>query len=455
MTTIIILSIAITFIFAAIIFIIVRKATNHNITSIQNLLKQGRTGHSIDILKKIIIKDPQNVDAHFLLAKAFLMEQKDELAFMEIKAINKIGEFSSVCPEPEFRKISSKLFLKFNQPDEALKDYLLLIKLSPYDAENYFNVGLLFEERQRSSKAVNYYKKAIELQPRHGGAYMHLGIIMYNNKRYKDAKVFFDSSLKYDDNNFTTFFYLGKIAKEAKDYLTAIAEFEKALRDKSVKLKALIERGICYIALQKYDTAITELEKAITLVEKDTEINPTEQQILYIHYFLAMAFEQERNLDKAIEHWLYINKRKKNFKDVSEKLSQYKELQENDKMKDYLTSTRDDFIEICKEICTKLSLNAQDFKDIKSGIQLIGLESGKKDWKASKKQPYLVRILRDSSPINEVTVRNTLDEMKNLNIMKSILISSNEITSEAKKFAESRPIELIGKRKLVKLLSQT
>lgn len=454
MNTIIILSIAITMVFTLIVFLIVKKAGNHNISSIQTLLKQGKAAHSIEILKKIIAKDPQNVDAHFLLARAFMMEEKPELAFMEVKSINKIGEFSAVCPEKDFRKLSSKLFLQFNMPDEALKDYLLLIKLSPYESENYYNVGLLFEDRQKSSKAINYYRKTIELDQRHAGAYLHLGMIMYNSKRFKDAKMFLESALKYDETNFVTYFFLGKIAKEIKDYPVAIAAFEKALRDKSVKLKALIERGICFIALKKFDTAITELDKALTLISKDLEIKVSEQQILYTHYFIAMAYEQERDLDKAIEHWQYIKNKKKNFKDVSEKLSQYKELQENDNMKDYLTSSREEFIEICKAICQQINLSGQDIKDIKSGIQLIGLESGKKDWKASKKMPYLVRLLRDSNSVNETTVRNILDEMKSLNIMKSILISSTEITSDAKKFAESRPIELIGKRKLVKILNE-
>lgn len=452
-TTIIILSLALITVFGIIVYLIVRKANNHSIPSIQTLIKQGKSSQAIDLLKKIITKEPQSVDAHFLLAKAFILENKPELAFMEIKSINKIGGFSAVCPELEFRKLASKLFLQFNLPDEALKDYLLLIKLEPYEADNYYNVGILFEDRQKSNKAINYHRKAIDLDPRHAGAFMHLGLIMFNAKKLKDAKTFLDSALKYDDSNFIVHFYIGKIFKESKDYISAIASFEKALRDKSVKLKALIERGICFIALKKYDTAITELEKALTLVSKDKEIIFSEQQLLYTHYFLAMAFEQTRNLDKAIENWVLINNKKKNFKDVSEKLSQYKELQENDNMKDFLTSSREEFIEICKVICTEIKLTAQDIKDVKSGIQLIGLESGKKDWKAAKKMPYLVRILRDSSTVSETEVRNILDEAKNLGIMKSILISSTEITTDAKKFAESRPLELIGKRKLVKLLS--
>lgn len=453
MNTLIIISLLIALVFTFLIVLIIRKASNHNVSSIQTMIKQGKPGQAIEPLRKLITKDPHNVDAHFLLAKAFIGDNKPELALMEVKTINKLGEFSPICPEKDFRKLSSKLFMQFNQHEEALKDLVLLIKLAPYESENYYNVGLLFEERQKSSKAAKYFKKTTELEPRHAGAYLHLGMIMFNSKRYKEAKHYLEQAIKYDETSFITYFYLGKIAKEARDFTGAVSAFEKSLRDKSIKLKALIERGLCYIALNKYETAATELEKAITLVTKDTEVQATEQQILYANYFLAMAYEQLRNLDKAIDLWELIYKKKRNFKDVAEKLSQYKELRENDNMKDYLTSTHDEFVEICKAICTQLKLTTQDIKQIKGGVQLIGLESGKKDWKASKKLPFLVRLLRESTPLNESTVRNTLDEMKNLNIMKGILVSSSEITSDAKKFAESRPIDLIGKRKLVKILN--
>jgi len=108
----------------------------------------------VEPLKKMISKEPKNVDTHFLLAKAYMQQEKPELAFMEIKTIN------------------------------------------PYESLNYYNVGVLFEERNKSSKAVNYYKKTIELDPRHAGAYLHLGIIMFNSKRMKEAKFYLDQSIK-------------------------------------------------------------------------------------------------------------------------------------------------------------------------------------------------------------------------------------------------------------------
>ena len=454
MATIIILSLVLILIFTALVFLVVKKTSHYSIPSIQTLLKQGKAESAVEPLKKMISKEPKNVDTHFLLAKAYMQQEKPELAFMEIKTINKIGGFSLVCPEKEFRQLSAKLYMQFNQHEEALKDYVMLIKLLPYESLNYYNVGVLFEERNKSSKAVNYYKKTIELDPRHAGAYLHLGIIMFNSKRMKEAKFYLDQSIKYDDNNFISYFYLGKIAKEMKDYANAINLLEKSLRDKTIKLKALIERGICFILIQKYELAIGDLEKAINMEKSNSSEKTSLQQMLYARYFIARAYEQLRDLDKAIEHWSFIDSKKKNFKDVSEKLAQYKELQENDSMKDYLTSNQSDFIEICKKICVEIKITPQDIKTIKGGIQLVGVESGKKDWKVAKKMPFLIRFLRNSSLVSEAAIRGILDEMKNLSITKGILISSTEISNEGKKFAESRPLDMIGKRKLIQIMKQ-
>jgi len=41
------------------------------------------------------------------------------------------------CPEIQFRKEIAKLFIEFEQVDEALKEFLLLIQLEPFNAENY------------------------------------------------------------------------------------------------------------------------------------------------------------------------------------------------------------------------------------------------------------------------------------------------------------------------------
>ena len=99
---------------------------------IETLFKQMEQGKSAAVArtaKQILSKQPRNVDAHYLLGKAYLEQDKPELALMEFKTVNEIGVFEGYTREMEFRKTIASLFERFKQPDEALKEYLLLIKL--------------------------------------------------------------------------------------------------------------------------------------------------------------------------------------------------------------------------------------------------------------------------------------------------------------------------------------
>src|SRR5690606_23913503 len=129
----------------------------------------------------------------------------------------------------------------------------------------------------------------------------------------------------------------------------------------------------------------------------------------YARYFLAMCFEKNRELDRAIEQWEKIYAKKPNFRDVAEKLSQYQEFRTDDKMKDYLTSGQNEFIEICKALVTQgLSLLVKDYNEIPNGCDIIAIEGDQAKWRNVKKLPRLLRFYRMPELIDEATVRAVL-----------------------------------------------
>jgi len=158
-------------------FIVPKKVSN-----LQQMLKQGKVQAVTRAAKQILSKEPRNIQAHYILGQAYLQDNKPELALMEFKTVNQIGDFSGSVPEKPFREEIGNLFEKYNQPEEALKEFLLLIKLDPHNADYYCRAGMLFEARDRSDKAVNYYRKAIQLEPRHPEAHYRLGYLLFRSK---------------------------------------------------------------------------------------------------------------------------------------------------------------------------------------------------------------------------------------------------------------------------------
>ncbi len=428
-------------------FIVLRSILSpKRVESLSMLIKQNKIPMAIKTAKRIIAKDARNTDAHFLLAQAYLADGKHELALMELKTVNQIGQFGKYAREVPFRHKIAELYAMFNQPEEALKEYLILVKREPENAEHYYRIGKLFEDRNKSDKAIGYYKKAISLDDGHPAANFRLGFLLFRAKRFPDAKVLLDKAARKGDSPEANY-YLGRIYREQKEYQTAITVLEKASRSPEFKVKALIERGVCYLNLGDIDRATAELERAVNLSEDESN------EVLYGRYFLAAAYEQSRNMDEAIQQWERIYSKKPDFRDVAEKLSQYQELRSDDRVKDFMTVGTDEFASVCQSVTMAMGLAVRDVKASADVCEVIAVENQSK-WRNARKLPRMIRFLRVTDVIDEAAVRNLHEEMKKQNISRGLIVASSTFSRMAQDFAETRPIDLVDGSGLAELLKK-
>lgn len=431
-------------------FYIVRNLFSpKKIARVEQLLKQNKPAAAVKVAKQCLAGDTRNPELHYLLGKAYLQDGKPELALMEYRTVNQIGQFDGMIPEVSFRRQIAELFARFNQPEEALKEYLLLIQKDPNTAEHYYQAGLLFEQRNKATKAVNYYRKTIQLKPGHGAAHLHLGLILYRAKRFHDALEFLQKSLRFQPDNYDAYFFIGRIQKENKDYAAALQSFEWAAKAPEYRTKSLIERGTSYMEMNNLERAVSELERAI-----NTARNAGEADIIWAHYFLATAYERLRQIERAIEHWEMVYKSKPGFQDVAEKLSQYQDLRQDDRIKDFMTASQTEFRSTCERVAGALGYTIQSLEDLDDGVRLIAVESGS-NWRSNKKMPRLIQFIRVADLIDEATVRDIHETMKSQNLTRAMIISSSNFSRMALDFAESRPLELYNKDKLQEFLKKT
>lgn len=441
---IIILGIAI----AVVAFFLMRSIlVPKRVESLRTLLRQNKTQAVIKAAKQMIAKDTRNADAHYLLGLAYDQENKQELALMELKTVNQIGNFDGLVEEVPFRQKIAELYAKFNQPEEALKEYLLLLKRDPNKAEYYFCVGRIFEDRNRSDKAARYYRKTCELDPRNAEARARLGLLLYRSKRSVEARAELDAAVRLQPENHEAWYYIGKILKDSRDCIAAMSAFEKSSREPGLKVKSLIERGGCLITIGSLDRAVSELERAAKLADEGSA------ESLYARYFLSHCYEKMRRIEQAVEEWEFIYSKKPNFRDVAEKLSKYQDLRTDDRMKDYLTLGRDQFLEVCKRLTEALGLNVRDVRGVDNGAEVVAVESTSK-WRNARAMPKLIRYLRVADIIDESTVRGTHEEMRKQGITRGLIVTSSNFSRLAQDYAENRPVDLYAKDKLQSLLQQ-
>ena len=414
---------------------------------LSGLLQRGKSQAVIKAARAILEKEPKNADVRYFLGKALLLEKKEGEAFAELKNISQSGAMGEFIPEEDFRKELAQLFVKNRQAEEALKEYILLIKKKPENPEYYFWVGKLLIDVNHIDKAQNYLKKAAELAPRDPKIQTELGVMLYKSKNIQEARDALERSIKYQSDNSQAYYYLGKIQKDLKDYTDAVTTLEKAARDPAYRLRAMLERGSCYLALNSTDKAIFDLERGVKTITDEKA-----QESLYIRYYLAMCYEKTHEMEKAIEQWDKIHSIKAGFKDVEAKLAQYQDLREDDSVKDFLSAGNQEFLEICKTLVIKaLGLNVKSVKSITpDGAELIAVENT-----TSRKPPHLIRIYRSPDMIDEVKIRSLLDDAKQQNMGRAVIMTSTGYTRRALEYAESRSIELYSKEKLQGLLKKS
>jgi tetratricopeptide (TPR) repeat protein len=445
---ILILGVGVTFLS---VFIIRMVSLPRQAKAISEALKQGRTSVVVRSAKALLAKEPRNANAHWFLGQAYQAENKPELALMEYKAVNQIGQFGPDLPEIEFRIRIASLYERFNQLEDALKEHILLTKLDPRAAVHFMEAGRLFEARGKTDVAAKYLRKALEMDTRLAPAHHELALILYRTKHSMEAKAELEAAIKWKEDDYEAYFYMGKILKEMSDFTAALLAFEKAGRSQELKQKCLVERGGCYMSQGALDKAIPELERAAKQIKDEGAA-----ESLYGRYFLAMCYEKTRDLDRAIEQWERIYSKKPGFRDVAEKLTQYQEYRTDDRMKDYLTCGREGFAAICQAIVQgPMGLSVRESSEIQNGIEIIAVEGDSDNWMAAKKMPRLIRLLRVSDNLDEGAVRSLIDQMKKLAIVRGSIVTSSGFSRAALEFAENRSVELITKDKLQDMLGKT
>ncbi|MBQ1833997.1 MAG: tetratricopeptide repeat protein [Treponema sp.] len=439
---------------AVIVFVAVMLIRNilapKKVSGIKKLIKEGKYQTAEKIAKSVLAKNSRDYEAHYWLGATYMASEKLEQAYMEFKAVNDNAILDGSIPEIELRKNLTVLYQKYGEPEAALREYLLLTKLEPQNAENFYNAAKIYESQGDLSMAVGMYQKTISINKKHSKAHTALGYIYLKNKQYQSAQKEIDDAIRLEPDCWSNYYYHGKLLMETGNYGGALKSFEKSERAPEFRQKALIERGSCYMQAEDYGNAIQEFINAIQY-SKD----PNSSETLYSRYFLAACYEKTHDIDKALEQWEKINSKNSHFRDVPNKLQEYRDLQSNDNMKEYLTSSTADFVEVCKKIAAKTyQLEPKEIDTPPYGCSMICTEIKKDEWRNARPLLFMVTFYRDAEPVKDMEIRTIAEKLKEHSYYKAIIFSSSGFTNLALQYAETRPVILIDREHLETILSK-
>lgn len=82
---------------------------------------------------------------------------------------------------------------------QSFRRYLDACTLNEHDAEAHYQLGLLYQQRRQSEKALSYFKRAVEIDPKEPDANFQLGVIARLEGRLQEAINHFSIVVAQDD----------------------------------------------------------------------------------------------------------------------------------------------------------------------------------------------------------------------------------------------------------------
>ncbi|MCS7298752.1 MAG: tetratricopeptide repeat protein [Spirochaetia bacterium] len=401
-------------------------------------------------LEEYIKKDEKNPLAHLYLADCYYMTNKRDLALVEYRQALSLGKFSNQSIEKQARYRMADIYVSLGQVEEAQKEFLLIVKMDPNDYKALYNIGKIFYERNMRDNALNYLSKAVKINSSFPDAWFYMGKIHLDANKYAEAMNAFINCVKNDPKNYEAHYNLGVIYKAMNNATKALQEFEIAERspDTNLKLKAIYQIGLIASDNGNYDKAISEFQRALKYA---TEENNT---TIGIRYALASVYENRKQILEAIEQWERISQYRPNYLDVQEKLLRYSDLRMDDKLKDFVTCSTSTFEILSQKVLSELDYDVIDSKVVNDNtVHMVALErSGK--WSNVRQGKVFVVVTRSGEPVDDDILSLIVDKVKAIHGVKGLCITTSRFTPKAIRYAENRPVALIDRNELTKVLKK-
>jgi len=263
-------------------------------------VKLDETGLAEKYLKRVLMKEPQNIEINYLLASNYSRQRNYEAAVLSYKKVIAMDEKKS-----EAHLGLGLVYLSMRQYENALLPLEKAIQLNPDYAEYSYQMGNIYESLKEYTKACDAYERFIDSKPEKPGiAYYHLGLCRRELEEYEKAITAFQGALKGNPQDVKINQDLAQSFRKAAQYEKA-EEVYKFLAELNPEEKTLYYRTI----LSMFNEAKMH-EKAIETSKALIKIDPSNADAVYN---LGYMYSTLKRYQEAIQAFKDALKLRPNF----------------------------------------------------------------------------------------------------------------------------------------------
>lgn len=240
----------------------------------------GHWGHVVEYCQKIITLNPQLPQAYLDLGEAYRALGKTPQAVATYSRL--LGLF------PDDENIDVKVIEAYSRAiadnpkdglykekrEEVLADFEQLSKRKKYNAADYYNLGLLYEQVGGKEEAIRFYTKALQIQPDLAQALLNLANLYRDAGSYKTAMELYSRLVHFHPKNVWGYLNMGTI-------FDALGDHQRA-RQFYLKVIGLApDNSEAYFKLGYLSESQGELKEAVNYYEKAVEVAPKNAEAYY------------------------------------------------------------------------------------------------------------------------------------------------------------------------------
>lgn len=397
--------------------------------------------------EKKLSHDPHNIQALEGVGDAYYDQQNWERVWGVYKTL---FDISGAHPELNLAVIARRMGIAaFNlkKYDDAINSLVYSMKREPDVFETNYYLGRAFFEKKINDKAIVCFKKCKLLNPARVEVNEYLAVALFNLQKYRESLP-----------------YLKRVLEEHPEkkellYDMAVAMSECGMNDKALKIfshlrpdpqfgaLSCLEAGKMHEKMKDFKNAIQDYEIGIKLV------GVPEQTALQIKYRCATSYIATNNIPKGLQILKQIQQLHAGYKDVDSLVMRYSELNQNKNLQTYLLAGTSDFVALCRKFISAYYTDGYvKFEDVSvasESIEIIGsVESAK--WEAK----IMFRFYRTQTVIGDIYIREFHTKMRDAKCDNGFCVTMGSFSESAHKYIDGRPIDLIEKDMLCKILKK-
>ncbi len=408
--------------------------------------KKGKSAILKEAEKKLA-HDPHNVPSLETIGDIYYSEKNWERVWSVYKTLYDI---STAHPEIDMIKTTLRMgaaAFSLDKTEDAVSALMLCIKKDPNNFDcNYF-LGKTLMKTNSFEKAVYCFKKCKVLQPENNEINMLLGTALFKAQKYRDSLPFLKRVLDENPGNKEVLFDMAIAMTECGMGDKALKVFMHLRPDPDFGPQACLEAGKMHERVKDYAAAIKDYEISMRLPSVPDQI------MLQIKYRLANTCIAMNDISKALTYLRQIQAAKQGYKDVDALVARYAELNQNKNLQTYLMSGTSDFVALCRKFISTYYKDAfvkvEDVQVASESVEIV-CEVETSRWEAKQ----MFRFYRTQNVIGDINIRDFHSKLRDTKCDNGVCISIGGFSDSAHKYIDGRPVDLIEKDELVKILKR-